>query len=59
MHQMCVGFVVVLVGEGVCIGLPFCGVVDRVRRFDGSFEQGTKFLFEMPPLAQQITVPQY
>jgi hypothetical protein len=39
MHQVCVGFVVVvLVGEGVCIGLPCCGVVAGVRRFEGSFE---------------------
>jgi len=41
---MCVGFVVVvLVGEGVCIGLPCCGVVDRVRRFEGSLKMELSF----------------
>ena len=60
LHQVCVGFVVVvLVGEGVCIGLPCCVVVAGVGRFEGSFEEGTKFFFEVLPLAQQITVPQY
>jgi hypothetical protein len=42
----------------VCIDLPRCGVVDGVRRFEGSFEDGTKFFFEVLPLAQQITVPE-
>jgi len=44
---VCVGFVVVLVGEGMCIGLSCCGMVDGVHRFEGSFEDGTKFFF--PP----------
>jgi hypothetical protein len=30
-YQVCVGFVVVLVGEGMCIGLSCCGMVDGVE----------------------------
>jgi len=44
MHHVCVGFVVfVLVGEGVCTGLPYCGVVDGVRRFEGSLKMELSF----------------
>lgn len=52
MRQVCVGFVVVMLfGEGVCVGLPCCGVVDGVRRLEGSLEMELSFFFEVLPLA--------
>jgi hypothetical protein len=59
LHQVCIGFVVVVVvGEGACIGLPRCGVVEHIA-FMISFEDELMCFFEVLAPAQHITVPQY